>query len=285
MFGYLSVQPKALTKEQLTRYRSRYCAVCHDLKAEYGNIGRITLSNDMTFLAVLLTSLYEPEESGCPERCAVHPIKKQCVCRNRYTAYAAAMNILLSYYKCLDTARDGGRVIGKAEEALLKKAFEKVRARYPGQCEGVRESLEAINRAEDEKRHDIDFMCRMSGQLLGSVFVPEKDAFGEILYSVGYALGEFIYFMDAYEDYGKDLKAGRYNPLTGIRQQPDYEEFCLDTMRLFAADAVQAADMLPLEKDRDIIDHVLYGGIWQRYHLLHRKNEPDDAVKGNKQNE
>jgi hypothetical protein len=44
------------------RYQAYYCGLCRTLKERYGDLGRLTLSNDMTFLLILLSSLYEPEE-------------------------------------------------------------------------------------------------------------------------------------------------------------------------------------------------------------------------------
>ena len=72
MFGYIHPVMSVLSDEQKLRYRSFYCGVCHALSDQYGQIRRLSLSNDMTFLAVLLSSLYEPEARLTKSRCAVH---------------------------------------------------------------------------------------------------------------------------------------------------------------------------------------------------------------------
>ena len=64
MFGYVTIDPSALTPEARERYQAYYCGLCRVLKRRFGNIGRLTLSNDMTFLYMLLSSLYEPEEAA-----------------------------------------------------------------------------------------------------------------------------------------------------------------------------------------------------------------------------
>ena len=74
MFGYVTVNPKQLTEAQLSRYRAWYCGLCRSLKERYRQTGRLSLSNDMTFLAVLLSSLYMPAEKSGEEICPVHPI-------------------------------------------------------------------------------------------------------------------------------------------------------------------------------------------------------------------
>ena len=95
MFGYITPVLSVLTEEQRQRYRSVYCGVCHALRARYGLTGRISLSNDMTFLAILLCSMYSPPESEKAVRCAVHPVKKHTFLKSEWIDFAADMNVLL----------------------------------------------------------------------------------------------------------------------------------------------------------------------------------------------
>lgn len=62
----------------------------------------------MTFLLVLLTGLYEPDTTYKEARCIAHPVIKHPVRRNKISAYVADMNVLMTYYKCVET----GRMIG-----------------------------------------------------------------------------------------------------------------------------------------------------------------------------
>ena len=80
MFGYVAPVLSVLPDEQKQRYRSVYCGVCHALKSRHGQSGRLSLSNDMTFLALLLSSLYEPETAQATARCGIHPVKKHPFC-------------------------------------------------------------------------------------------------------------------------------------------------------------------------------------------------------------
>ena len=54
MFGYIAPVLSVLTDEQKQRYRAFYCGVCHALRSRYGQTLRLSLSNDMAFLAMLL---------------------------------------------------------------------------------------------------------------------------------------------------------------------------------------------------------------------------------------
>ena len=73
MFGYVMADQKELTKEEKTRYGSVYCGICRQIRDRASNMARLGLSYDMAFLALLLMSLYEPEETSGNRACALHP--------------------------------------------------------------------------------------------------------------------------------------------------------------------------------------------------------------------
>ena len=65
MFGYLVAAAEVLDEEQKKRYKACYCGLCRSLKERHGQLSRLTLNYDLTFLVLLLSSLYEPpEQSG-----------------------------------------------------------------------------------------------------------------------------------------------------------------------------------------------------------------------------
>ena len=68
----------------------------------------MTLTYDMTFLIMLLTSLYECEPKQEEHRCKAHPVRPQKMLTNKFTEYAADMNILLTYHHLMDDWKDEG---------------------------------------------------------------------------------------------------------------------------------------------------------------------------------
>ena len=75
MFGYVIPDRASLCPEAQSRYRSAYCGLCRRIDALHGLRGRFSLSYDLTFLNILLCSLYEgetPADSGI-DRCPIHP--------------------------------------------------------------------------------------------------------------------------------------------------------------------------------------------------------------------
>ena len=102
MFGYVLINKPELKFKEYDIYKSYYCGLCHTLKKRHGIVGQISLTYDMTFLTLLLTSLYEPDITEERHRCISHPLSKHLMVSSQYTDYVADMNIILAYYKSLD---------------------------------------------------------------------------------------------------------------------------------------------------------------------------------------
>ena len=98
MFGYITPNLPALDDAQRARYRAVYCGLCHVLRKRHGLTGTMTLSNDLTFLALLLGALYESEETKGEERCSAHPIKRHAYVFSESFEYAADMKLALAYH-------------------------------------------------------------------------------------------------------------------------------------------------------------------------------------------
>ena len=279
MFGYVLPVLSVLSEEQRQRYRSFYCGVCHALGNRFGYTRRLSLSNDMAFLAMLLTSLYEPDTAGTDTRCVLHPLKPHPYLSSPLINYAADMNALLFWYKCEDQRMDDHSLLGKAGTGLFLNAREKVRERWPRQTGEVESALSALWQEETKSVPDPDRLCNLSGEMLGAVFVPKpEDPWSGLLRSVGAGLGRFIYWMDAWEDYDEDQKKGRFNPLTVYHGRPDFQDFCRETLELLVADAADSFEILPLEQDLEIMRNVIYSGIWQRYYLKAEQKQRKEEI-------
>jgi hypothetical protein len=265
VFGYVNVNPEKLEARARGRYMAYYCGLCRVLKARYGNAARLTLSYDMTFLLILLSSLYEPAETCAAGRCLAHPIKKRPYVRNEIADYAADMNIALAYHKCADDWADDRDLMGLARMKLLSGAYRRVADEYPQKCAriaGCLKEISAIERAGDRR---IDPAANLTASMLGDIFAFRPDIWQTPLRAMGEELGRFIYMMDAYEDLPDDIAKGRHNPLTAIRARDDFEDLCRDGMLMMMSGCARAFDVLPLGEDADILYNILYGGVWRKY--------------------
>lgn len=102
MFGYVVVNKQEMKIREYEKYCSYYCGLCKTLRDKCGIWGQISLNYDMTFLAVLLSGLYEPVCKEELSRCAAHPFVKRRIRKNEIVDYVADMTLLLTWYKCRD---------------------------------------------------------------------------------------------------------------------------------------------------------------------------------------
>ena len=148
MFGYVMANLPELNQEQKRRYSAVYCGVCRGIRTDASNAARLGLSYDMAFLALLLMSLYEPEETAGKPACLLHPLRSYI--DNEYVRYAADMNVALAYYNCLDDVADEGKPLAKMMSGLLGKALPEIENRYSRQCGAIRECIARLSALEQE---------------------------------------------------------------------------------------------------------------------------------------
>ena len=61
MFGYVTPLKPELKIREYEAFRSYYCGICMHIKECFGNIPRMSLNYDMTFLGLLLDGLHKEE--------------------------------------------------------------------------------------------------------------------------------------------------------------------------------------------------------------------------------
>lgn len=269
MFGYVIANPERLSETDRQLYQGVYCGICHSLGEGHGLRGRITLNYDMVFLALVLSSVYtlDFERSQCA--CPAHPLKKQVLFTNEIARYAAEMNIALAMKSAQDHWNDDKNVIGWCTWRLLKKEYQKIYAKYPRQCDAIEESLRALSNIERAGYPNPDAAAAAFGRLLSELFIWQEDKMSAKLRAFGDALGRVIYMMDAAVDLRMDLKRQRYNPLSFL-PDTDRREI-LEAMMHRCASAYQD---LELDFFREILDNIIYSGIWTKFEMsVHREEK------------
>lgn len=263
MFGYVVINKPDIRFKDYDIYQAYYCGLCRELKSSYGLKGQVTLNYDLTFLTILLSSLYEPEhivKSMC--KCIAHPFEKHPSIRNEFSKYAADMNVLLSYYKCLDDWNDDRSVKARIMSDALRKAGQSIESKYPAQAKAIKDELQKLCEYEKVNCTDIDTVSGCFGRLLAAVFTYRNDEWRDYISGMGFYLGKFIYILDAYVDYEQDMKSGSYNPLTGIAGDRDEVRKMLTMMM---SECAGAYEMLPIVENTEILENIIYSGIWSGF--------------------
>ena len=268
MYGYVNINKMELKLKEFYEFRGFYCGLCETLGERYGIGGRFSLSYDMTFLIVLLTSLYEPDSVIVSKRCPVHPLKKKPVITNKFSEYAADMNIILAYEHFADDYKDEKKLKAAVGLLAFKSAYNKAAAKYERQVKVIKEELNQLSRIEAEGIEEIEKIEEAAatfGRIMAEIFVYEKDNWEEDLRRIGFYIGKFIYIMDAYEDVEEDVKKGNYNPFKKIYKDYGFRENVKYMLEMTISECVASFERLPLLKDVDILRNILYEGVWTKF--------------------
>ena len=275
MFGFVTASLEELSEEQKKRYQAVYCGICRCIREADGQLCRLSLSYDMAFLALLLGSLYEPEEENGSGRCIAHPGKRRPWTDHEYIRYAARMNVALACYK----ARDDWQDDGKRSAWLLAKVFGKneteIEAEYPRQCAAISRCITELSRLEKAGCPNPDEPANCFGELMAELLVYREDRWAEDLRQMGFFLGRFIYLADAAIDYRRDVKHGKYNPFAAQGCEENFEKW-EQYLVLAMAGCTEAYERLPLVEDKGILDNILYSGIWLSYRRMQRESGKED---------
>ena len=268
MFGYVIANKAELKFREFDVYQSYYCGLCRELKKQGGNLSRMALSYDMTFVYMLLSGLYEPDTVCENCKCAFHPFEKRVQRRNECAEYVAHMSVVLSYYKSRDDWQDDRKVTGGAMAAALGKKFRRIESNYPEKVNRIAELMRQISAGEQENSADIDAMAGLFGRIMAQIMVYREDDWAPILSRVGFYLGKFIYLLDAYDDIEEDLKKGRYNPLYKLYETSDFEGECRQILTMMIAECSREFEKLPILENIEILRNILYSGVWIRYEAI-----------------
>ena len=280
MFGYICINQQELKGKDFDMYRSYYCGLCNILKKRYGRIGQMLLNYDLTFLAILLTGLYEPEEREKESRCLLHPARKHLMRDNGAVEYAADMTVMLSFQKARDDWMDERKTRARALCAILRPDYRRLREQYPRQAEALEKSVRALSKAERSGNCSLDQMCSISGHFLGEIFVWKEDEWEKTLREMGRCMGRFIYLLDAYDDLDRDKKNGNYNVLEPIRRQypQEFEGLTEELLVGMMADCAKAFERLPVLHLADILRNIIYCGVWTKYLTIRKKRSEEDRA-------
>jgi len=260
MFGYIVANIDQLNEQEDALYRSSYCGLCSSLGRRHGLLSRATINYDMTFLIILLSAVYEADWESSSERCVVHPSKKHEISTNRITGYAADMNVILAYYNLIDDWNDDRKVHSLIGAGLLKKAFKTAAADYPAKVDKIGHYLDELAAIEKSGSLNPDIPADCFGRLMSELIDYRNDDYSPALIEFGYALGRFIYIMDACMDLRKDIKSESYNPMITTPS----ESFD-DILNLLMAECIDKYRLLPVKRDNGLIENILYSGVWTKY--------------------
>ena len=212
MFGYVRADTPYLFIKDDKLYRAMYCGVCKGISEVCGQSARIGLSYDVTFLSVLLHNLAGVDVKIEKSHCLTHCIRSRQMAEvDELTRQLGALNTALVYFKYTDDIADGDK--GRGKRLWFKKGYRRVQKKYPEIARIVRENMQAQEKTEQANTDSVDRAADATATMLAEfsdyVLGEKKTAQSR---NLCYAVGKWIYLIDALDDYDKDKKKGAYNP-------------------------------------------------------------------------
>lgn len=282
MFGYVTINRQELKVKDLDAYQAYYCGLCRLLRKRYGLLGAGTLNYDMTFLSILLSSLYEEEEKKVKNKCVLHPVERRTLCVTRAGEYAADMNFMIAYHDLMDDWTDDHKAAAGLTACLFHRKYRETAKKYPRQHRAIVRYVKQLHACEANGRPDLEAAANLTGKAMAEIYAWKEDMWAPLLRQMGFSMGKFIYLMDAYEDVEKDKKSGSYNPLLPLYEEGKLEEKAEEYLKLLMGSCCRAFEMLPILEHADLLRNILYSGVWIKFAAVTKKRQKD--AEGKKEN-
>lgn len=287
MFGYVTPYKNELKVREYDMFKAYYCGLCKTLGREFNNIVRFGLNYDLTFLALLLSSIEEEKETITREGCIANPVKKKFIVNSNHSlVYTSNISIMLIYYKLLDDWKDEGSIKSLIGTIPFLSPLKKANSTYNNKAQVIKECLDKLTELEKSRCSRIDEAADSFGKLMEEISAPdyiEDHKLKRVIKWIGYNLGRWIYILDAFNDLEEDIKNNNYNPiLLQYNYSRDEEindfknrvagpiEFSL-TMSLEAIS--KSFEILDIRKNRGIIENIVYMGTRHKMELILNKRE------------
>lgn len=268
MFGYVRYDLPNLYLKDLMLYKAMYCGLCKSIGAACGQMARVGLTYDVTFLSALLHNMTGTDITVEKQNCFEHRLKKRPIAKvDELTKELGALNTVLLYYKLTDDIVDGGK--GRGRRLWFKKGFKRAKKQYPELVAIVESFMKEQERTEKSKTDSPDMAADPTACMMRELsdhFLKEHASVHTR--QLFYALGKWVYLIDALDDYEKDVKKKNYNPFVLSYKAKTRAElmekhggdvaFLFDTMFF---DMREGLGGIEFHFNRDLTDNVILRGL------------------------
>jgi hypothetical protein len=227
------------------------------------------LSYDVTFLSVILHNIAGVDVKIEKSHCLTHHIRSRQMAEvDEFTRQLGAFNTALVYYKYTDDIADGDKGYGK--RLWLVNGFKRMKKAYPEIERIVRENMANQSRVEKNRTDSLDIAADATANMLAEFcdyVLGEKGT--PATHNLFYAVGKWIYLIDALDDYDKDKKKGAYNPFVLAYGAPNRERLMASeegkkiefAFHSIFYDIRACLSQIEFHFNRDLSDNILLLGI------------------------
>ncbi len=289
IFGYLKPYKDELKGKYVKEYQDAYCTVCYGLRTNLGLFSALLLNYESVFLYLMLeASDSEKGDSSADIKCPFNLFgkPKPNECKKNLLEYVSFINYRLAVLKFKDNCRDSKNILFKLILKLLisNKKYKKLNDKYYVVSEKMDEQYDNLYRYEKSDDVSYDDCSETMGMLLQFVFmyyyanVAVADI-SQSLFEFGRHLGMWVYLIDAFDDFDKDIKHGKFNPLL-LFYANDNQSYtkCLKSgevmLSMMSHNIVCLLDEVKLYSHFDIVYNIIfYSTVFDMKMIIKRRNK------------
>ncbi len=280
MFGYVTINKPELKIKEYEAYKGVYCTLCKEMGREYGQLSRLLLSYDGTFYVMYKLGLSTDKIAVENSRCSFNPCKKcmKITCESNVYQLACAITVILAYFKLVDNLYDS---------SFLKKIFlylvypyfafikNKAKKKYPEIYNVVENGMAEQFDLEKETDISLDKSAHPTADILSTLFAyGETGECKENAKQFGYQLGRVVYFLDAFDDYEKDIKDNSFNP---FRNSNDIVNTATHTINMSIGALTEIFKIQKFNNFSTIIENIIYDGLNFQMDRIIKKHRGDNC--------
>jgi hypothetical protein len=271
MFGFLP-GPTLCCSKAAACYRAHFCGLCNVLRQDYGLWARWLINRDSTFLTLLGSALSRESPAATSATCCNPWARPRDLFQTSSAArYAGAVTVCGLFAK-LDDDADDERGPRRWLASAGRRACDESSARAIGVLHALDFPVGDVMRSLQADAAQSKFTPS-----LPVAAAPTSHAYGEIvahvgqltdsapsvidaLRDIGRRLGFLIYTKDAWDDWEKDRRHGRFNPLHALADEDERRTVVLPLVTQALDSLRNSFAALPLHRNRDLLSSMLVDG-------------------------
>ena len=182
------------------------------------------MNYESVFLYIFLEGISNSNEAyDVKFRCPTNPLKKvESRLDKQLLEYASYINYSLVLLKVIDNCRDSKNILYKLCLVLLSrnKKYLRLQQKYNHIDVKIRGSYDELYQLEKNNCQDFDECSATMGKVLYEIveyYLSTENIECENAKEFAKHLGMWIYLIDAYDDFEKDIKKQTFNPLYAFK--------------------------------------------------------------------
>lgn len=201
-------------------YRLHMCGVCHALGDSYGLVARWLTSHEIILLNILTRAQMPNPSTVVMRRCPLNPLRHVPTNADVASQFAANVAVSLAHISVTDDLQDAGAHYGtQFAQWLLSKPYRAAlqslsTAGFDTETLTTLSQYQAAIEVDATGGDPTQPTATTSAHLFAmTARLADHTDNEEPLAIIGAAYGAYLYLMDAFRDYPKDIINGDYNPL------------------------------------------------------------------------